>query len=115
MLKKSSTGAGVLLIFLILCYFSIFLRLTSYPLLMWDESRLAENAFEMLKSKNLIVPTYEGAPDMWNTKPPMAVWIMTLFMKFFGYSDLTVRLPSAIAAFLTALFIFQFVTRVQEK
>lgn len=101
----------VFIFFLLLCYFSFFLRLTSYPLLMWDESRFAVNAFEMLKTNNFIVITYDGVPDLWNTKPPLSIWIMSFFMKCFGYSDLVVRLPSAIAATITAISIYRFVLK----
>lgn len=99
----------VFILFLIFCYFSFFLRLTSYPLLMWDESRFAVNAFELTKSNNWIVITYDGIPDLWNTKPPLSIWVMAVFMKCFGFSDLVVRLPSAIAATITAISIYRFV------
>ena len=81
---------------------------------MWDESRVAENAFEMLKNHNFIVTYFDGTPDMWNTKPPLAVWVTALFMKVFGFSDLVVRLPSAIAALLTSIFVFRFVSKNQS-
>jgi 4-amino-4-deoxy-L-arabinose transferase-like glycosyltransferase len=98
----------IFILFLIACYFSFFLRLTSYPLLMWDESRFAVNAFEMLKSNNLIVVSYDGIPDLWNTKPPLSIWVMSIFMKCFGYSELIIRLPSAISAVITAILVFFF-------
>lgn len=84
-----------------LLYFSLFLHLDSLPLCLWDESRLAINAIEMSKSGSYLVTHFEGKPDIWNTKPPLVIWIMAAFGTLFGFSDLIMRLPSAIAALLT--------------
>jgi len=45
---------------------------------------------------------------MWNTKPPLLVWVQVLFMKVLGVNELSVRLPSAFAALYNciALLIF---------
>src|SRR5438876_11290787 len=100
--KNNSTEYLLLILLLIFCYFSCFLRLGSYPLLMWDESHYAMNAFELLKNHNFILITYDHSPDMENTKPPLMVWTIALFMKVFGYGELAIRLPSAIASMITA-------------
>jgi len=80
-----------------LIYFPLFLHLERLSLRLWDESRLAMNAFEMSQSGNFIVTTFGGNPDMWNTKPPLMIWLQALCMKVFGYNELAVRLPSAMA------------------
>ena len=77
----------VFFLFFIFCYFSFFLRLTSYPLLMWDESRFAVNALEMLKTNHFIVQSCNGVPDVWNTKPPLASWLMAICFKLIGYNE----------------------------
>jgi 4-amino-4-deoxy-L-arabinose transferase-like glycosyltransferase len=102
-----------ILIFLLLIfsYFSYFLRLTSYPVLMWDEGRYAVSAFEMIKNHDPIVIYYDSKPDMWSTKPPLYIWILALSIKLFGYGELALRLPSAIASLLTTLLIFYFVLK----
>ncbi|CAN5674990.1 hypothetical protein BH11BAC1_BH11BAC1_10080 [soil metagenome] len=109
--KENTNEKYIFILFLILCYFSFFLRLTSYPILMWDESRFAVNAFELLKSKNFIVTTFNGVPDLWNTKPPLNVWIIAASMKLFGYSELAIRLPSALAALFTSIAVYCFVRK----
>src|SRR5262245_38196177 len=86
----------VSIILLFLSYFAFFYHLTSFPLVTWDESRQAANAFEMVHSNEWFVKYYNGYPDMLSTKPPLFIWIMALFMKVFGYSLLVVRLPSAL-------------------
>src|SRR5690606_9717613 len=74
----------------------------------WDEARLAINAYEMSQNGNLIVTYFDGAPDMWNTKPPLLIWIQALFIKMFGFNELAIRLPSAIAALFTCVVILIF-------
>jgi 4-amino-4-deoxy-L-arabinose transferase-like glycosyltransferase len=96
------------LILAALVYVPIFVHLDHVPIRIWDESRTAINAYEMLKNGNYIVTHYEGKPDMWNTKPPLLIWFQVFFMKHLGVNELSVRLPSAIAAFLTCLVILFF-------
>ena len=99
------------LIILGLMYMPIFGHLDTLPIRIWDESRLAINSYEMLQNRDYIVTHYDGKPDMWNTKPPLLIWIQVLFMKMFGVNEFSVRLPSAIAAFLTCITILFFSVR----
>lgn len=96
------------LILAALIYVPIFVHIDHIPIRIWDEARSAMNAYEMFKNGNYIVTHYDGKPDMWNTKPPLLIWIQVLFMKLFGVNELSIRLPSAIAAFLTCLSILFF-------
>lgn len=99
-------GKYVLLAALI--YMPVFGHLDTLPIRIWDESRLAINAYEMQKDGDFIVTHFNGNPDDWNTKPPFLIWIQALFMKFFGINELAVRLPSAIAVLLTCAAILIF-------
>ena len=92
-----------IVLFILLAYFPVFLHLEFLPIRVWDESRLANNAYEMFKNGNFLVPHFEGTPDMWNTKPPLMVILQVLCCKVFGIRELSIRLPSAIAGFLTAV------------
>jgi len=87
-------------ILIVLVYFPIFGHLDTLPIRLWDESRLAINAYEMNKYGDWIVTHYDGKPDMWNTKPPLMIWLQVICMKCLGVNELSVRLPSAMAAFL---------------
>ncbi len=89
-------------------YTPIFAHLDALPIRIWDEARLAINAYEMSQNGNLIVTYFDGAPDMWNTKPPLLIWIQALFIKMFGFNELAIRLPSAIAALFTCVVILIF-------
>ncbi|MEQ9232885.1 MAG: glycosyltransferase family 39 protein [Coleofasciculus sp. E2-BRE-01] len=75
---------------------------------MWDESRLAVNALEMTLNGNWIVTYFDGQPDLWNTKPPLLIWLIALCMKLFGYNEFSLRLPSALAAISTTLIVVFF-------
>ncbi|MBA3648735.1 MAG: glycosyltransferase family 39 protein [Chitinophagales bacterium] len=102
------TGIGLLAVII---YFPLFLHLTSYPIRLWDESRLAVNAAEMAKSGNWIVTTYDGAPDMWNTKPPLMIWMQVICIHLFGLNELAIRFPAAICGVLTCAMLFLFADR----
>ena len=92
----------------ILCYLVFFNHIGDYSLRMWDESRIGVNTLEMLKNNNFLVTYFKGTPDLWNTKPPLFIWITVIFFKLFGVSELTLRLPSAIAASTVVLLIYFF-------
>ncbi|MFK8005600.1 MAG: ArnT family glycosyltransferase [Saprospiraceae bacterium] len=95
-------------IFLILCCLPLFLHLDVAPLHLWDESRQAVNALEMLENGNWFVTHYRSEPDMWNTKPPLLIWLQVLCFKIFGVGVFAVRLPSALAGLATVLLLFFF-------
>jgi len=81
------------------------------PIRLWDESRLAFNAYEMSRSGNWLVPTFDGFPEMWNTKPPLLIWIQTLFIKVFGFNTLALRIPVALACAFTVYYLFRFLSK----
>lgn len=100
-----------LILFLILIYFPIFLHLEGLAVRIFDESRLAMNALEMSDNGNLLVTHYSGAPDMWNTKPPLMINLQALCIRIFGPGELAIRLPAALAALGTTLMLFFFSKR----
>ena len=95
-----------------LAYFSLFYRLSSHPVLMWDESRLACNAAEMLRNGNWLVTHFADKPDLWNTKPPLLIWLQAILFWILGPTELALRLPSALAAVGTAALLVWFGQRV---
>lgn len=69
------------------------------PVQTWDEARQAVNALEMLRSGGQwLVTTFQHQPDLWNTKPPLLIWLQALSMSVLGPTALAVRLPSLLAA-----------------
>lgn len=109
--NKKLILAVKLLLFCTLVYFPFFLKLDSLPLRMWDEARYAVNAYEMYHNKLFFVTHYNGIPDMWNTKPPLMLWLQAFFYSIFGVSELAVRLTSALAALFTTGIMILFATK----
>ncbi|MEO6360575.1 MAG: glycosyltransferase family 39 protein [Sphingomicrobium sp.] len=98
--------------FLALASLFLFLDARTTPVILWDESRNVVNALEMRRSGPGLVTTYGFAPDLWNTKPPLLIWLMTGSMALFGPSEWAMRLPSALAGLGTLLILILFVRRV---
>lgn len=104
-----------LVLMLLVIVLPVFSHLDDPPIQLWDESRLAMSAYEMYQSGNLLVPTFQHSPDMWSLKPPFMIWCMALSVKIFGVSELSVRLPTVIAAMLTFTLLFLFVNKILRK
>jgi 4-amino-4-deoxy-L-arabinose transferase-like glycosyltransferase len=85
------------------------------PIIIWDESRLAVNALEMHERGWGLVTTYGFVPDLWNTKPPLMIWLMNASISIFGVSELSLRLPAMLAALGTLIIVFAFVRSVTHS
>lgn len=94
--------------FVVLAGFPVVWQISALPVMLWDESRQAVNAAEMVANGNLIVTYFQGNPDLWNTKPPFQIWLMALSIKLFGYSELALRIPTIGAVFSTFFLLFWF-------
>ena len=90
-------------IVLVLGFLVFFIGLSSAPLLDPDEARLARTSVEMLRSHDVVVPTFEGQPRL--VKPPLLHWIQASLFRVFGPNELTARLPAAVSAFLSLLLV----------
>jgi len=93
----------------------LFGHLNETPLQLYDEQRLANNALEMANSGDWITTTFHGQPDYWNPKPPLMIWLQAFNLQLFGYNELSLRLPSAIAALLTCILLFGFCRELLKK
>ena len=106
MRKKYSYLKFIVLVILI--YIPVFSHLDTLPIQLWDESRLAINAYEMHHFGQYLVTHFDGLPDLWNTKPPLLIWMQVFWMKIIGVNEIALRLPSALAALLTIISILIF-------
>ena len=86
--------------------------LALHPIVLWDESRLAVNALEMSQRGFSLVTTYGFQPDLWNTKPPLLIWLEAGSIRLFGPSEWAVRLPSFLAALATVALVMRFSWRL---
>jgi 4-amino-4-deoxy-L-arabinose transferase-like glycosyltransferase len=78
------------------------------PIQMWDESRNAISAMEMMNNGDWFVRHYIGAVDTWETKPVLLLWLQIICFKILGINELSVRLPSALATLGIVIMIYQF-------
>ena len=108
---RLSEGVATAL-FLAVAAIFLFVDARTPPIVLWDESRNVVNALEMRHGGLGLVTTYEFRPDLWNTKPPLLIWLMTGSMALFGPSEWALRLPSGLAAMATLLILILFVRRM---
>lgn len=106
MKSNKYTETIVFLLIFIISYFAFFWQMEARGLLTFDEARQAVSALEMSHSGNIWVTTFEGKPEMWNTKPPLLIWLMAASIKLFGNHVWALRLPVALAAFTLCLVLF---------
>jgi 4-amino-4-deoxy-L-arabinose transferase-like glycosyltransferase len=99
----------------LLIYLIIFLKLGSFHMRWWDESMFAVNTYEMMNNGKYFTPFFDGVPDLFNTKPPLNNWLQIIFVKLFGYNELALRLPSAIAASLSVIIVFIFLRNNYDR
>jgi len=96
------------LLFLAFAYFPLFHHIGNFVVRFWDEGQNAVNAFEMIQRNSWLIKYYDGKPDFWETKPPFFVWHLIVSMKLFGYSELALRLPSALYTLLGCFLMIRF-------
>lgn len=92
----------------VVIYFPIFLHLDHVALYRWDEATNALHAYEMLQNGNYLRRFILGNPETWETKPVFLTWLQALSMKLFGYNELAIRMPSALAVLFTCGLIIRF-------
>jgi 4-amino-4-deoxy-L-arabinose transferase-like glycosyltransferase len=103
--------ALVAFVFMVVAYFTLFHQLGKATMYLWDESIYALNAQEMLERGNPIEVYLNNQPDLFNSKPPFAIWCMALSIKLLGFNEFAVRLPLAIFACCTGLLLLVFVKK----
>ena len=78
--------------------------------LSYHEAFVAQASREMLTTGHVVIPTLGGRP--WLEKPPLAIWLVVLTSCVAGgVTELTARLPSALAAIAVVLGVSTLATR----
>lgn len=96
-------GKSALLAVILAALVILFFRLGAYPLLDPDEARFARTSVEMMRSRDYVVPTFEGAPRL--VKPPLLHWVQASLFRVAGPSEMLARLPSAGATLVSLLLV----------
>ena len=63
------------------------------------------------KERRIIATTFLGKLDYYNTKPPLNVWLIALSFKAFGMNLVSLRLVSALSAWLTVAVLQEWTRR----
>ena len=92
---------------------TFFLGTNRLALLGPDEPRYAEIAREMFVTGDYVTPTLCGCP--WFEKPALYYWAGALAYRIFGVSEFSARFPSGLAATLTMLAVYLFVSRTGSR
>ncbi len=85
------------------------------PIIIWDEGRIIISAMEMRHSGIGLIATYDFHQDLWNTKPPLLIWLMTGSMALLGPTDFALRLPSLLSSLGTILLVMLFLRRITSS
>lgn len=99
MSRSLGWGLGYVLVLGLIVLF-LFSSLHRAPVAEWDEARYGINALEMKITGDWINYHYQGELDLWNAKPPLQVWAIAGANEVFGPGEFSLRIPSALAAFL---------------
>lgn len=81
-----------------------FFKLGASSLVSFDEAWYAAIARNMLKSGDYLNMTFNGSPYF--DHPPAGFWFQAISFKFLGVSEFSARLPSAVFALLTMVFVY---------
>ena len=84
--------------------FRLFFRLGQGVVEITDEAWYGVNTYEMFQTGNWIVPTHHYEID-YGSKPPLQLWLILICNCIFGCGPFALRLPSAIAAFVTLIIV----------
>ena len=72
----------------------------------WDEAWYGEVAKQMLRSKEYIVPHWNGS--VFFDKPPLYMWVTSFVAQFIGLNEFSVRFTSAVAGAITIILAFRY-------
>ena len=98
-------------LFLLVCAIFLYWDVARSPIVLWDKSRNIVSALEMHRTGLGLVTTYGFRPDLWNTKPPLLIWLIFGSVSLFGPSVWALRVPSMVASLGTLLLTFKAANR----
>lgn len=68
-------------------------------------------AVDMLENGDYVNYFKAGRVEMWNAKPPLAVWAIVLSYRVFGQNEFALRFPSALAILFLVMISFEWLRR----
>ncbi len=97
---------------LIVGWLAVVAFLVRPPALTGDEAYYAQVPVEMRQRGDWLVPYFNGEPRY--KKPPLMYWLVASAQAVFGENEQASRLPSLVAAFLTAALLWWFGRKMEE-
>ena len=104
------TNRNILILY---CLLLFLLFVGNVPLLDPDEPVYGETAKEMIAAGDWLSPRIYG--DFWYDKPPLFYWLEALSFSVLGVSEFSARLPSALAALGTVLYVYYAARRLLNE
>ncbi len=92
--------------------FFILYRLGVHPYIDWDESIYAQVAKEAFLNHRFFDLSYYGVD--WFEKPPLMFWLISMSYAIGGVSELTTRIPSALASIGMVLISLRWVWEIRK-
>jgi 4-amino-4-deoxy-L-arabinose transferase-like glycosyltransferase len=99
--RKIRISILLLVVVILVSYFGYFSGLGAFGLLGPDEPRYVSIARSMSQSHDWVTPRLNGQP--WFEKPILYYWAAAIAFRIAGVSEFAARLPTALAALITAL------------
>ena len=78
---------------IVICSIPAFYLLGTPAIYIWDEAVYANASFDMANGSSWLLPN-EG---IYNTKPPLVLWLQAISLMIFPWPEWAIRLPSALA------------------
>jgi len=103
------------IILALLSFIIIFFALDHHSIYIWDEAIYANNALEMSIDNDPFILKVNGEKTLYNTKPPLVIWMQASLIKLLGPTIWAIRLPSALAALMTCIIIYSFISFTYKK
>jgi outer membrane protein assembly factor BamB len=83
-----------------------FVNLGNGPLWGADEQTYSQWAYHMFRTGDYVTPWTAGGASLWVSKPPLAMWFMSLAYQMVGVSNFAVRFWSAVFGALCCVLVF---------
>lgn len=104
---------GVPLLLAVLAAVLSLVNLGSLPLEDYDEAGYGLIFRSSFERNDFISLQYLGSP--WFDKPPLLFLLMALSVKFFGFNEFALRLPSALLGIGTVILLYFLILRISQK
>lgn len=94
----------LVLVLMVFCFTLFGYQIGAPSLFEEDEATIAAVSLEMVQTGDPVTMHYNYKP--WFHKPPLYIWLAALCLKFFGFTEFAVRLPSLLFGLGTVWLIY---------